>query len=268
MALVPTDGGEVPDEVVKALEKPEAKPSEPGSEPSQQTPETQKPETEVSSNGEPEKKGEPEKVPYHKDPQVQLYIERQVTKRIGEGREAYEKRLDKLEKAATQPKVQDITIGGWKPGNAAEAQAAKAIILQAKREMAQELQTLDSQDKERVAEEDRDFSDWLGELRTTEVLKDDKDEIEFARLIAEYKLEDKDAAVALWTRLQKAKSEAKEEGEKEGEEKGKKKAQEAKVGSSRKTGEPGGKERTYEQRRKEEPSFDAIVDREMDRLGY
>ncbi len=266
MALEPTDGVEVPDKLIEDLEKPKTVPSEPGSEPSEQTPETQEPETEVSSDGEPEEGKE--KVPYHKDPQVQLYIERQVAKRIGEGREAYEKRLNRLEKVATQPKTQDITIGGWKPGNAAEAQAARAIILQAKKEMAQELQTLDSQDKERVAAEDRDFSGWLGELRTTEVLKDDKDEIEFARLIAEYKLEDKKAAVALWTRLKEAKAKAKEEGEEEGEEKGKKKAQEAKVGSSRKTGEPGGKERTYDERRKQEPNFDAIVDREMDRLGY
>lgn len=270
MTLRPVDSQEVSEEEIKALEHPEAKPevkpaevepSVPGREPSKETPEpTGEKETKPPEDG--------EKVPFHKDPQVQLYIERQVARRIGEGQKAFEDRIDRLEtslKQAQQPT--DISIGGWTPGNENEAKAARAIVLQAKREMAQELSALDSKEREALAEEDRDFSDWLGELRTTGVLSDDKDEIEFSRLVAEYGIEDRQAAVNLWERLADSRVKAKEEGEKEGEKKGIKKAQEANVGTSRKSGEPGEKPRTYQQRMTEEPNFDAIVEREMTRLG-
>ena len=59
---------------------------------------------------------------------------------------------------------------------------------------------------------------------------------------------------------------AETEGKAEGEEEGIKKAQEAKVGSSRKGNEPGKGDRTYQQRRAEEPNFDAILEREMAKL--
>jgi len=256
MALRPIDGTEVSEETLKALEeKKEAViPSESGSEPSQQTPETKV------------EKVETKEVPYHQNAEVQLYIERQVAKRLGEGRQAYEQRLEKLEQSLSEQNrsKEPVVIGGWKPGNDAEARAAKAIILQAKKELAEDLSNLDKRERQRVETEDRDFSDFLGELRTTGTLKTDEDEIEFARLIAEYKLEDKQAAVNLWSRLNEAKADA----EAKGEQAGAKKAQEAKIGSSRKGGEPGSQPRSYQQRRLEEPNFDAIVEREMTRLGY
>ena len=234
--------------------EPVKEPSESGSEPSQQTPEAE-------AGG-----GESKKVPYHQDAEVQLYIERQVAKRMGEGKQAYEQRLERLEKSLSEQNRSNepVVIGGWKPSNEAETRAARAIILQAKKEFAEELQGLDRQERQRVESEDRDFSDFLGELRTTGTLKTDEDEIEFARLIAEYKLEDKQAAVNLWNRLNTAKADA----EAKGEQAGARKAQEAKIGSSRKGGEPGSQPRSYQQRRLEEPNFDAIVEREMTRLGY
>lgn len=244
MTFIPTDGIEVSEESVKELDqKSGSEPAEPKVEP----------------------KVEPvEKVPYHEDPAVQLYIERQVAKRSGESGKIYEERLNRLEERLT--KKPDPTIGGWTPGSQAESQAAKAIILQAKKEVLEGLQSIDREQKEQVAAGDREFSDFLGELRTTGTLKTDEDEIEFARLIAEYKLEDRQSAVNLWTRLQEVKVKAETEGKAEGEEEGIKKAQEAKVGSSRKGNEPGKGDRTYQQRRAEEPNFDAILEREMAKL--
>ena len=258
MSLVPTDGNEVPDAELTALENHTATP-ESGSEPSQQTPE---PKAEVTQ---PEVVQEP-KIPFNQNPEVQLYIERQVAKRVGEGNKAWEERLARLETNLTKPKV-DNKIGGWEPGSDAERQAAKAIILQAKKEMAEELQGLDRAERQKVEGEDKEFNDFLGELRSTEVLKDDKDVYDFAKLIADYKLEDKEAAVNLGNRLQEGIRQAREEGQAEGSEEEKKKAQLAKVGSSRKGGEPGQGERSYTQRRAEEPNFDAIYNREMEKLG-
>lgn len=257
--LIPIDGNDIPDETLKALENNEPiEPTVTGSEPSIKTPE---PKAEMPAGS-----AEP-KVPFHEDPTVQLYIERQVAKRVGEGNKAWEERLQRLEGNLTKPKVADTKIGGWEPGSEAERQAAKAIILQAKREMAEELQGLDRSEREKVSNEDREFSDFLGELRTTGTLKNDEDEIEFARLIAEYKLEDKDSAIKLWTKLQEGIAQAKENGVIEGTEEEKKKAQLAKVGSPRGSGEPGNGDRSYNERRSAEPNFDAIYNREMEKLG-
>ena len=253
MALRPVDEVEVPDQVIKDLE--EHKPVEelPDGSEAEPTP------------GAQVIKKEPEKVPFHQDTEVQLYIERQVAKRLGEGKQAYEQRLERLEKSISDQDQgkKELIIGGWKPANDAEARAAKAIILQAKKEIAEELQGLDRQERQRVSSEDREFSEFLGELRVTGTLKTDEEEIEFARLIAEYKLDDKEAAVNLWNRLNQARAEAEEKGEQVGA----RKAQEAKVGSARKGGEPGQQPKSYQRRRMEEPNFDAIVEREMTRMG-
>jgi len=253
MALVPTDGNEVSDEAVKELETHIPKPDS-GSEPSKETPVVEKAET----------PGTPA-VPYHQDPAVQLYIERQVAKRVGEGSKGYEERIARLEERLTKHPA-ETTIGGWTPGNQSEAKVAKAIILQAKKEVLEGLQSIDTQERERIVEGDRQFSDFLGELRTTGTLKSDEDEIEFARLIAEYKLEDKQAAVNLWNRLQDAKAQAEADGRSAGEVEGIKRAQSAKVGTSRTGNEPGKGDRTYQQRRALEPNFDAILDREMAKI--
>lgn len=259
MTLAPIDGGEVPEEAIKALE--EHKPpetTEPGSEPSKETPEVKEGETQPTGQ-------EESKVPFHEDPQVQLYIERQVAKRLGEGSKAYEDRLGRLEKQLeAKTEKGPITIGGWQPANDAEAKAARAIILQAKRELMEELSSVDRESKEAEAASDRDFSEFLGELRTTGVLKNDEDEQQFARLIVEYQLEDKSIAVKLWNTLKEKVSEAQQQGEEEGV----KKSQEAKVGSSRKGSEPGSTGRSYQSRKLEEPNFDSIVEKEMTRMGY
>lgn len=213
---------------------------------------------------------EGQKIPYHQDPNVQLYIERQVAKRVGEGNKAWEDRIEKLESRIQQSAKTDapVNISGWTPATTAEAQAAKAIIAQAKREMLDDLSEQDTKAKEQQVQDDRAFADWLGELRVVGTLKDDKDEQEFARLIVEYSLNDRKAAVNLWNKLQTKVTEAKDEAKKEGEEEGIKKAQEAKLGSARKGNEPGATGRSYGQRRAEEPNFSAILDREMNRLGY
>lgn len=249
MTLKPTDGNEVSDAEMKALETPPAE-TEPGSEPSQKTP----------VNEPPKEPAKPE-VPYHEDPAVQLYIERQVAKRMGESGKAYEDRIKRLEDRLTNPN-QPVTIGGWRPKTNQETQIAKAIILQAKKEMAEELRQIDTTEREKIEGEDQDFDNWLKELRSTEVLKTEEDEIEFARLIAEYKLEDKQAAINLWTRLQDEIKKAREDGRIQGV----KRTQIAKVGNSRKGNEPGRGEQSYQQRRTAEPNFDAILDRELTRL--
>src|ERR1700756_4139586 len=112
----------------------------------------------------PETKEEPkeentEKVPYHQDPNVQLYIERQVAKRVGEGDKAWEERLQRLEDRITQPKQQEqpIKIGDWEPANTADAKAAKAIIQQAKQEMLEDLRTQDQQAREAQALKKKEF---------------------------------------------------------------------------------------------------------------
>lgn len=252
MPFRPVDEKEVPDQVIKDLEehKPVEEKSDPESELSQKTPVVDE-----------EKKTE--KVPYHEDPSVQLYIERQVQKRVGEGNVEWKARVDKLEERLNKPK-DSTKIGDWTPANESDAKAARAIITQAKQELLEDLKQADADNKAESDKGDRDFGDWLGELRVVGVLKNDNDEKEFARLIVEYGMEDKDSAVKLWGRLGDEIRKAKESGEEDGV----KKATEAKIGSARKTAEPGSRPRTYQQRRTEEPNFDSILEREMTRLGY
>ena len=252
MPLRPIDEVEISDQVIKDLEenKPQDEKSDTERELSKETP----------VDKEEEKT---EKVPYHEDPNIQLYIERQVQKRVGEGNVEWKARVDKLEERLNKPK-DSTKIGDWTPANEQDAVAARAIISQAKRELLEELKQADSDNKAETDKGDREFGDWLGELRVIGILKDDTDEKEFARLIVEYGLEDKDSAVKLWGRLGDEIRKAQEEGEEDGI----KKATEAKIGSSRKTAEPGTRERSYQDRRSQEPNFDSILEREMNRLGY
>jgi len=213
-----------------------------------------------------EKAGEQEeRVPFHEDPQVQLYIERQVAKRSGESNQALLERLDRLESSLKQPTQQQTPtkIGDWTPATESDAQAAKAIVQQAKQEMLAELREQQEAVQQQTAQEDAAFTDWLGELKAVSVLKDDNDAKEFAKLIVRYKLEDRDAAVDLWNNLQEAKS----QGRQQGEEVGIKRAQEAKIGSGRLGREPGSTGRSYAERRAQEPNFNAILERELTRLG-
>src|SRR3990167_1290838 len=208
-----------------------------------------------------------ERVPFHQDPTVQLYIERQVAKRVGEGNKAWEERIGRLEQRLTQKgQEQSPNIAGWTPADEDQAKAARAIIAQAKREILEEQEAYRENAEKQTTEEDQAFTDWLDELQITGTLKDDDEKKKFANLIVEYGLTDQKATVNLWNRLQESVSEAREKGEKDGEVQGIKKAQEAKVGSARKGAEPGTKERTYNERRSQEPNFDAILDREMNRL--
>lgn len=254
MPLVPTDGGnEIPDEQIKALEQgteapKEEKQTESGSEPSQETP---------AAPLKKEDKGTG--VPFHENPEVQLYIERQVQKRVGEGNKEWEERLAKLEERLTKPTESSTT---WQPETERDKVAMRTIITQAKKEMLDELKEADKQQRAEVEKSDREFSEWFGELRTLGQLKSDEDELALARLIVEYQIEDKAIALKLWNTIQTKSAEGKEEGEKDGI----KKAQEAKIGISRKNGESGDKPRTYQQRRLEDNSFDDIVTREVERL--
>ena len=236
------DQNEIPDSEIERLENPP---------------------TEKEGKEEEEKK---ESVPFHEDPQVQQYVERQVQKRIGEGNQAWEERLDRLERnlsQSLQTKREAPNIGGWTPANDAEARAAKAIIKQAKEEVIQEFRNIDEQTRESQQREDALFKDYLQELKDTNVLKDEKDEEEFVKLIVDYKINDQEAAVNLWNRLKDTESNAKQEGEKEGI----KKMQEPAIGSGRKGVEPGSRGRTYNERRAQEPDFNAILERELSRLG-
>ena len=248
MPFRPVDGSEVPDESLKELEPKIEKSSESESELSKKTPEADV------------VKG---KVPYHEDPAVQLYIERQIQKRIGEGNAEWRARVDRLEERLNKPKESN-KIGDWEPGNENDSKAARAIISQAKKELLDELKQADTDNKAEIDKGNREFGDWLGELRVVGILKNDADEKEFARLIVEYGMEDKDAAVKLWGRLGDEIRKAQETGEEEGI----KKATEAKIGSSRKTSEPGTQPKTYQERRTQEPNFDSILEREMTRLGF
>ena len=223
-----------------------------------------------------EKPEKEESVPYHKDPNVQLYIERQVAKRVGEGNQAWEDRIARLETSLKQPAgTQESTkIGDWEPAGEAEARAAKAIIAQAKQEMLDDLRQQDQAQKQQVEEGDRAFVDWLKELETTGILtaedgdiKNHKDANDFADMIAKYQLQDREAAVNLWSTLKAQIQQARDAGASEGEIKGIKKAQEAKMGSARKGNEPGQTGRSFKQRRAEEPNFSAILDRELSRMG-
>ena len=259
----PIDGNEVSQEEIDALKpKPEEKSDGSEAEPTPETegkaPEGDEKKEEVTSEG--------AKVPFHEDPAVQAYIERQVQKRLGEGNKAWEDRLNRIEQSITKkPEDQPSIFGGMKlQGN--DAQIAKAIVLQAKKELLEDLQKIDGENKAQIEEEDREFAEFVGELRVTGVLKSDKDEIEFARLIAEYKLDDKDSAIRLWNKIQEGVEKAKVEGQEEGEKEGVKKAQEAKIGSGRKGSEIGKQDRTYQQRRMEDRSIDNIVAEEIERI--
>src|SRR3990167_6805545 len=251
MPLVPTDGGnEVPQAQIDALEKGTEPPkkTESESELSKETPVAPL-KTEEKGNG----------VPFHENPEVQLYIERQVQKRVGEGNKEWEERLGKLEERLTKPKDQSPT---WQPSTDTDKAAVRTIISQAKKEMLDELKQADEQQKADTEKSDREFSEWFGELRTLGQLKSDEEELSLARLIVEYQIEDKAIALKLWNTIQAKSAEGKEEVEKDGI----KKAQEARIGTGRKTGEPGEKPRTYQQRRLEDHSFDDIVTREVERL--
>jgi len=256
MPLVPTDGGnEVPDAAIKALEQgteaPIEKKTESESELSEKTPAVPL-KIEDKGNG----------VPFHENPEVQLYIERQVQKRVGEGNKEWETRLGRLEERLTHPKPAESTAT-WQPKTETDKIAMRTIITQAKKEMLDELKQADQSQREETEKADREFSDWFGELRTLGQLKTDEDELSLARLIVEYKIEDKQIALKLWNTIQ-SKS---EEGKEAGKEEGIKKAQEARVGSGRKVGEPGDKPRTYQERRLQDNTFSEIVDREVSRLN-
>lgn len=208
-----------------------------------------------------------DQVPYNEDPKVQLYIERQIAKRVGEGNQAWEERLNRLEQnlsRSRQPETPTTKIGDWTPATSADAQAAKAIIQQAKQEMLEEFRQQQEQITQQSQAEDAAFTEWLGELKVTNTLKDETEAKEFAKLIVRYKLDDRQAAVDLWNELQQRK----EEGQQEGVTQGIKKAQQARVGSSRTGREPGQQGRTYQERRAQEPNMNAILEREMTRLGY
>lgn len=213
-----------------------------------------------------EKAGEPEqKPPYHEDANVQAYIERQVAKRIGEGNQAWEDRIARLEQTLTKPKEDaPVKIGDWTPASQTDAQAAKAIIQQAKQEVLDEFRNQQVQQAEQAQAEDQAFTDWLGELKVTSIIKDDEEAKDFAKLIVRYKLDDRQAAVDLWQNLQDAKVQGVQEGEKVGI----KKAQEAKIGSARTGNEPGSRSRSYQERRAAEPNMNAILERELSRLGH
>lgn len=222
-----------------------------------------KPEKEKEHEDQPKDEGAA-KLPYHQDPNVQLYIERQVAKRVGEGSKAWEDRIAKLEDRLREARntSDPVKIGDWTPGTPAEAKAAKAIVQAAKQEMLDDLSKADEANREQAEKADQAFSDWLTELQVTGTLKTKEDQQEFAKLIVEYGVEDKGKAVALWNRLQVSAESA----EKAAEEKKQKKAQEAQIGSGRKGGEPGQQTRSFQQRKAEEPNFDAILERELSRL--
>lgn len=204
------------------------------------------------------------KVPFSHDPQVQLYIERQVAKRVGEGEKAWQERLDRLEQSLTKPKeqTQKTKIGDWEPASESDARAARAIIAQAKKELFDDITQQEQRLTAQQEADDKALGDWLGDLKVAGTIKTDDDQKDFLKMIVDYGLEDKDKAVALWNRLQETKQSAKAEGEVDGI----KKAQEAKMGSGRKGDEPGARKRSYAERRAQEPSFDAIRDREIARL--
>ncbi len=211
-----------------------------------------------------EKEGQQDQVPYHEDKNVQAYIERQVQKRLGEGNAAWEDRLDRLERTLTQPKQQTTPtkIGDWTPASESDAQAAKAIVQQAKQEMLDDLQQQQEAVQQQIQQDDLAFNDLLGELDVTGVVKKEQQK-EFAQMISDYKIDDSQSAIKLWERLQEVKA----QGRVQGEEVGIKRAQEAKIGSARTGREPGSANRSYQERKASEPNFNAILERELTRLG-
>lgn len=217
-------------------------------------------EDKTDTQGEGEKET---KVPYHQDPNVQLYIERQIAKRLGEGNDGLNDRLARLEERLTTKDTGPERIGDWTPATAQEARIAKAIASQAKQDTLDALAAQEQQMTQQQQADDKAFGDWLDELKVVGKLKDEAEQKDFAKMIVEYGIEDKQKALNLWDKLREVKNQAKEEGEVDGI----KKAQEAKVASGRKGTEPGEQQRSYAQRRKEEPNFDAILDRELARLG-
>lgn len=255
--LRPIDGSEVAQEAIDALKPKTEIKTESESELSKETPEIEEKET---------------KVPFHEDPAVQLYIERQVAKRVGEGDKAWEARLERLEGSLT--KKEDIDkpsiFGGLKlEGN--DATIAKALILQAKKEMYEDLQRVDGESKAQVEKEDQALLGWLEELQTTSVTKSDEDTKEIVRLLQKYGKgrdddEDKELVLELFEKLRGTREEAKAEGEKKGEEEATRKAQEAKIGSGRKGSEIGKTDRTYQDRRLHERTIDDIVANEIEKI--
>ena len=259
--LRPIDGAEVSQEEIDALKpKPAEEKSESESELSEKTPEGE--EKKVLPNGE-------EKVPFHEDPTVQLYIERQVAKRVGEGNKAWEERLARLETGLTK-KDEPSIFGGLKlEGN--DAKIAKALVLQAKKEMYEDLQRVDGETRAQIEKEDQALLGWLNELKTTSVIKSDDDITEVVRLLQKYGKgrddeEDKSLVLELFEQTRTAREQAIAEGKKAGEEEGIKKAQEAKVGSGRKGAEIGKTDRTYQDRRLHDRNMDDIVAQEIEKI--
>ncbi len=261
--LRPIDGAEVSQEEIDALKpKPPEEKSEPGSEPSEKTPEGEE-KKEVSPEG-------GEKVPYHEDPTVQLYIERQVAKRVGEGNKAWEERLARLEQGLTKKEESPSIFGGLKlEGN--DAVIAKALVLQAKKEMYEDLKRVDGENRAQIEKEEQALLGWLNELKTTSVIKSDDDITEIVRLLKKYGKgrddeEDKSLVLELFEQTRTAREAAIAEGKKAGEEEGIKKAQEAKVGSGRKGAEIGKTDRTYQDRRLHDRNMDDIVAQEIEKI--
>ena len=265
--LRPIDGAEVSEEEMKALEPKPEEESEPGSEPSKETPEAEG--AEKKEAVQPDGEG---KVPFHQNPEVQSYIARQVANGLGETKAEFAERLDKLEKLLTQGKQGDepSVFGGLSlKGN--DATIAKAIILQAKRELYEDLKKTDDESREQMHQEDQKLLGWLDELKTTNVTKSDDDVKEVVRLLAKYGKnrddeEDKALVLELFEQTRETREAAKAEGKEEGEKEGIKKAQEAKIGSGRKGKEIGEQERTYQQRRLQDRSIDEIVAQEVDKI--
>lgn len=273
--LRPTDGNEVPDQALKDLENPPA-PQVPPSREAAKTPENQE------ENGEPLKpdaplqdkkteEGEEDKVPFHADPKVQSYIERQVAKRVadtlrsGDSAGKINERLDRIEKGLLS-KAPDGR-SDWKPQTPQEKDAVRAIISEAKREMIADLKAADEAHQEDIARSDQLLQEWMDELEVTGKVKTDEDKQEVIRLLAEYgkgRSDDEDKALIL--KLYETLKAKRDEGAEEGEEEGKKKAQEAKIGTSRTSRTPGQQEKTYQQRKLTEGNFSDILERELNRL--
>lgn len=252
MTFRPIDGSEVPDEEIKKLEEAQKEKKEPEQLDSKvaKTPSEEVPLQRTEGTD------------FHNDPAVQLYIERQVQKRVGEGNQAYDERLGKLESLLTKLQQGETQ---WKPQTTDQEKAVRAIIFQAKREMIDELGKIDQEQKAQTVKEDEALDSWLEELKVTG--KTDEEIKEITRLLAEYGKgqndeEDKQLVLNLFNRLNEAKALGSEEGKTEEE----KKKQEAKVGSSRTTGEPGEKGKSYQERKTTEPNFSAILERELSRL--
>ncbi len=271
MTFRPTDGDTVPDAELKALEE-GAKLKEQEEKPKVETitDEHGEGDAPLKTDGEGEG-GEKKTPPFHENPEVQLYIERQVQKRLNEGGSTKEvsDRLNKLEEMIKNgtPAEKKKFIPGLENLDEGQQKQVRSIIMATKREMLEDLRQADAQSKKEVSESDQALEGWMKELEVTGQVKTDKDKEEVIRLLAEYgKGRDDEEDKALILKLYNKLKEAKDKGSEEGEEEGIKKAQEAKIGGGRKGGFPGQKERTYQERMITEKSFDDIYERELRKL--